>query len=1024
MRRQLPILVAATLAACSSNDPDAGKKGPVDTGTQPICAIDLAPFRTGGAGAASARRIAGEADLVGGEAAQGVVGDFLLENDRLRAVVQGSDRTIGVNPYGGNLIDIDVVRDGEPGRDVLGEIAPFYNLGRTTDPEAEADVFVLHDGSDGRAAVVAVNGRDTVNDYVAVGSLLRNALGGSDLAIDGEKPVPAAITSYFVLAPGSGHLVQITAFCNTSGETLVLGVGDLVDSGGNVEAFNPHLGDGWGSSSTPKDAPFLAWVGATGGYALVPGDGNQKNQVLSTSGVTGTLQGSSSLFEYTGKLDLQAPPSGALIVPAGGRASYERRIVPGASLAAITAEIAALRGDETGTVRGTVLAGDRPAAGARVAAVRTSGGREITETVFVADEAGAFEGSLPAGDYRLLASLPGQLSGEQPIRVTSGGAAAATLELGATGTLTVQVRDANGDLPTAGRVHVLCAGPCATPRDAETRFRDVGADPLPEGVFAIGHADLSGTIRFELPAGPWEVLVSRGAEYDTFPADFPDTGHGHAVAVGAGETAEVVAPVARVIDTTGWISADFHVHAINSPDSPVPNRDRVVSFLAEQVEVLVQTDHEYVTDLGPEVEALDATSQIRTIVGTEVTTFDYGHVNAFPLTVDPGQRNGGAIDWAGGRGPTLTPAGIFAAARERGAEVVQLNHARSEGNSMGHLDALRVDTATLATHADPVSFRMEPNGEDPAVDSKLFSKDFTAIEILNGFSEGNFRALLNDWTTFLGQGFVVTGTAVSDTHKLASSGPGSPRSWVFLGDDDPATVDVAALAAAVNAGRVVGGSAPFVTVEAASGGATAGVGETLATGGGELELRVVVQSPRWAKFNRIEVFSWRPEAAAVNGIWNPLLPPDAVAVQADGAAASARIDLADPAFTVDGFEGGGDHPAYRVERTFRFAPAADTFYIVLVRTVTKAADGLEEGEVVPPTLSPIAYDTGGRAARAAAFTNPIFVDVDGGGYDRFPLLQAMEQGLVRTGAPGRAAAPPPADEAAFHERLEHLNHRH
>src|SRR5690606_336631 len=106
-----------------------------------------------------------EADLIGGEAAQGIVGDFLLANERLRAVVQGSDRTLGVNPYGGNLIDIDVVRgEGEPGRDVLGEIAPFYNLGRTPDPEREEDVFVLHDGSDGRAAVIAVNARDTVND--------------------------------------------------------------------------------------------------------------------------------------------------------------------------------------------------------------------------------------------------------------------------------------------------------------------------------------------------------------------------------------------------------------------------------------------------------------------------------------------------------------------------------------------------------------------------------------------------------------------------------------------------------------------------------------------------------------------------------------------------------------------------------------------------------------------------------------------------------------------------------------------
>ena len=92
---------------------------------------------------------------------------------------------------------------------------------------------------------------------------------------------------------------------------------------------------------------------------------------------------------------------------------------------------------------------------------------------------------------------------------------------------------------------------------------------------------------------------------------------------------------------------------------------------------------------------------IRTVIGSEMSTFDFGHAIAFPLPIDPDSRDGGAIDWAGGRGPTLTPGEIYAAARERGAEVIQLNHARS-GGRLGQFDMLLLDTATLATHADPV----------------------------------------------------------------------------------------------------------------------------------------------------------------------------------------------------------------------------------------------------------------------------------------------------------------------------------
>src|SRR5690606_5250577 len=144
-----------------------------------------------------------------------------------------------------------------------------------------------------------------------------------------------------------------------------------------------------------------------------------------------------------------------------------------------------------------------------------------TRTVFVADEEGRYGGTLAVGSWLLVASLPGQIS--EPITaavVPAEEREASDIDLGATGTLTVRTSNAADGAPVAARVHVLCAGPCPVEREAETRFRDVDADPLPAGVFAIRHAGPDGVVSFDLPAGAWEVLVSRGAEWDTFPTDF------------------------------------------------------------------------------------------------------------------------------------------------------------------------------------------------------------------------------------------------------------------------------------------------------------------------------------------------------------------------------------------------------------------------------------------------------------------------------------------------------------------------
>ena len=62
--------------------------------------------------------------------------------------------------------------------------------------------------------------------------------------------------------------------------------------------------------------------------------------------------------------------------------------------------------------------------------------------------------------------------------------------------------------------------------------------------------------------------------------------------------------VIRSVDTTGWISADFHVHSDPSHDSGVRPADRVTTMAAEGVEYFTPTDHDYISDFDPVVQSL------------------------------------------------------------------------------------------------------------------------------------------------------------------------------------------------------------------------------------------------------------------------------------------------------------------------------------------------------------------------------------------------------------------------------------
>jgi hypothetical protein len=373
-----------------------------------------------------------------------------------------------------------------------------------------------------------------------------------------------------------------------------------------------------------------------------------------------------------------------------------------------------------------------------------------------------------------------------------------------------------------------------------------------------------------LQPGSYQLVVSHGPEYSV-------SKHNITVVAGDASTPQVVAAtVVPVVDSTGFVSADHHVHLINSPDSTVSRDDRIVTMLAEGVDYFVASDHDFKEDLTAEVAALGASALVKTGISNEITYFDSGHFGAYPLDLVPGSVTNGAIDW----GRAGVPAGLgypsdgsydlsvdematTAKAPPHNASVVQANHFNS--GTLGYFRTSGIDTtvAPPQSSTDPARIR-----QNPAV-TNLFSHEITALELwIESSRDQNALALgenLGDYISMLNlfdaanplqrKGIVCN----SDTHSTTIVQAGGPRNMLASVTDDPALLDPQNLADAVNAGRNVCTSGPMVRVSIeGDGGAVAShdladpllVPATLGTA----TLHVDIQSPTWAEYDKVDIY--------------------------------------------------------------------------------------------------------------------------------------------------------------------------
>jgi hypothetical protein len=419
------------------------------------------------------------------------------------------------------------------------------------------------------------------------------------------------------------------------------------------------------------------------------------------------------------------------------------------------------------------------------------------------------------GDHALLRDDRGIVTDARVVLPGPGDHATIKASAALPGTLTLSYSDeAGGPLP----VHVLFKGLDGTP------------DPRPAG--AEGRAVkagrslylLDGRTKLSLPAGRYRVTASHGPTYTIAVSE---------VDVAAGSSVNAGGALRAVVDTSAWVAADFHLHSAPSPDSDVSLEERVQSLVCEGVQLAVATDHNRITDFGPSLRALGQETRLRTAPGVELTPAGqkWGHFNAYPMPLPSGAPEEGTPVYFAKR-----PAEMFASARELGARVVQVNHARMDPG-IGYFDQTHLEVKT--GHS---------SGE--------FSSDFDVFEAFNGMwieTREKIREGAVDLVALARRGKRVAALGDSDSHKLLYEEAGYPRTFVHVPAEPADTRFTRVVDALLGARDTTVTSGPFVEITVDGKGA----GSVVQPPAGSVRVTVRVSAPSWVPVERVEI--WRDD---------------------------------------------------------------------------------------------------------------------------------------------------------------------
>ncbi len=880
--------------------------------------------------------------LVGGKRALGEVGDYVVSNGVIHAVVQDVGFSRGFGAFGGSLIDIDLVRPGpvDPvngpkfGNDYFTEMFPAFFL-QAFEP---SKVEVAADGSDGGPAILRVTGK--AGDFLSIVKPANGTL---------IPPVDFTYTVDYILAPGAAYL-KIVCTLRNDGSTdalfpVTIPFGFIALLGEGQHLFVPGKA-GYDARFQLEDnvypvfpstltelpglvAPMWATEGSGVSYALAASpkgssyltpprdrlpDGSAYYPEAKPDSMLIPVAYSSFLGSYWARSPetLAAGKSyaftGYLAVGSGDIASVQRVIYgindEGGRQPIATGNLAG-RVSEDGT--GQLLVGAS-------VVVQDDRGNYVTQAK--TDEHGMYTAPVQKGRYRAYVVDPVRgVASSDFADVAEGDTARIDLVAPRLGWLAVTVRDDQGRaIPAKISVEGTYAHTGIEPprkflfsfaQGERYRVSDMVPDTddpttrrYLERVMFAGLGSAGTPIR----PGHYTVWVSRGPEYSLESKD---------VDVVAGKTAQVELQLTQVMPTPGWASGDFHVHSINSVDSDMTLEDRVTSYAVEGVDLVTSTDHNFVSDFQPTIEALNLTDWIHSVVGLELTSLEMGHFNGYPLLVQPGPVTHGSFRWF-----YRPPGELFAQLRGLGKDpaktIVQVNHPRD--SILGYFNGFNVGSYDSTPHKPSSTFSLDQTPQADGTPSPYaasnYSLDFDALEVFNGKRdeilytyripqvpldgpdpsvpmcatgqvadcipapgevlqrtetlldggttvEPAFPGALEDWYNLLARGRHITATGNSDSHNSLAEA-GLPRTYLHVGDTADGSMRGLSEAAAMDAirkGDVVVTNGPFIELQAKPTGSEAwvGLGSEVVEPSGNVTIHLKVSAAPWIDVNRVLV---------------------------------------------------------------------------------------------------------------------------------------------------------------------------
>ncbi len=709
------------------------------------------------------------ADLPPSRRVGGRVGDIVLRNEKITVVITTAGHIHRSAASGGNIVDVALTGARDKGADELDQI--FLFLGRYPRQGRYSSVQITRDGSDGVAEVVA-EGVDSEDGSLKLRTVYR-------------------------LEAGKPYILIRTAVTNAGDKPLTkFDLGDAIQWG-NSRAFAPMFGFG-----IQRRTEVLDWVGAEGygiAYAWCTAQG--MNRIINGLGWSDPIAVTTDLAQ------------GETIV-------YERYFIAAPTLAEAARIAWTLQDKELHEAQGIVRsrATGKPVIGIRVVAlasevkVQPKNSGELSAEPAVAtthtDKDGKFAFWLPAGNYRFQAKHVARLSlKDAAIRLPTKAAKPVELLVSGAGVLVFEVRDSETKELLPSRLTFFGIKGTATP-DFGPNFLAAGAENY---VFTA-----TGKGARTIPPGTYRIYASRGLEYDVDVVE---------IVVPEQKPVKVSFNLKRSVDTKGWIAVDPHMHCSNSFDSAVSLEDRIVSCVAEGLEFMVMSDHDFVTDPMPTIRKLGLEKWIAGAAGVEITTRGMGHYNVFPLIPDPTKPGNGTILWQ-----NKTPEQIFAEVRSLPTRpLLIVNHPRF---------------STLAYFT--------PYGFDPETCTATkpgFSLDFDAMELCNGKAQTDLAILLRDWFGLLNNGYRIAAVAGSDSHTLTQDEVGYARNFVYVGTDDPRQISPEAVVEAFRNGRVVVSIGPFVTLTADG----QPIGSLISKPKGDIAIDIRIQAPNWVSVEEVEL---------------------------------------------------------------------------------------------------------------------------------------------------------------------------